>query len=500
MIGQYSKTKEKRNILCFVADSRAFCILFFAAFVLSCVIFAAPAHAADLTVKNVRFGVHKDKTRMVLDLNAITKFRAFVLDSPYRLVIDLPNFNWQAGAISKPPRSGVSSIRQGALQPGISRIVIDLDRPMLVKNAFNLRAGQGAPDRLVVDFAPVTRTKFLADKDKIIGLLDVDAAAASNASPSRSNVMTASKSLPSQDSSAQDAPKPQEKPAETAAAPSSVMANGDFTPAAKRAIAAGRPVRKPLPPANAAAIASAAATSAAPIPVMKKPLVVIDPGHGGVDPGAIGTNGIFEKHITLETAKQLKAALEATGRYRVALTRDRDIYLKLSQRVAIARKKGADLFVSIHADTIDRHNVRGASVYTLSEKASDKQTERLAASENKADLIGGVDLSTEDKQVTSILVDLTMRDTMNQSKFFANTVVKELQSDGVRTLERTHRYAGFAVLKAPDIPSMLIELGFLSNSQEASLLMQRSYRAKIVKALVSGIDAYFEKVRLNQKT
>lgn len=240
----------------------------------------------------------------------------------------------------------------------------------------------------------------------------------------------------------------------------------------------------------------------APVPpaITKKPLIVIDAGHGGVDPGAIGSNGVFEKHITLAAARELQRALNATGRYRAELTRGGDKYLKLYQRVSIARKKKADLFISLHADTIGKSNVTGASIYTLSEKSSDAQTEKLAARENKADLIAGVDLSTEDEEVANILVDLTMRDTMNQSKFFANTIVSEMAGNGLKTLERPHRYAGFAVLKAPDIPSVLIELGFLSNRREAERLSTPAYRHQIIRALIKGIDGYFEKVRINQKT
>lgn len=230
------------------------------------------------------------------------------------------------------------------------------------------------------------------------------------------------------------------------------------------------------------------------IPKAQKYIVVLDPGHGGKDSGAIAKNGLFEKTIVLKLAKELKHHLEQTGRYRVYLTREGDRYIALKKRVAFARQKDADLFVSIHADSIDNRRVSGASVYTLSEKASDKQTARLAARENKSDLIAGIDLSSEDPDVTNILLDLVTRDTTNQSKFFANLIVDELQNHRVKTLQRPHRHAGFAVLKAPDVPAILVESGFMSNAAEAQRLNTVQHRRKLVVSLSDGIDAYFERL------
>jgi len=230
---------------------------------------------------------------------------------------------------------------------------------------------------------------------------------------------------------------------------------------------------------------------------LRKKIIVIDAGHGGNDPGALGAGRLKEKNITLAASRELKRQLEKTGKFKVYLTRDNDRYIKLYKRVAIARMRKADLFLSLHADSIDKPNVRGASIYTLSDKASDKQTAKLAARENQSDLIAGVDLTHEDKDVANILLDLAMRDTMNQSKFFANTVVDQMRRNGVRILERPHRYAGFAVLKAPDVPSVLFEMGFMSNRSEARLLNTTEYRQKIASALVDSIKAYFEKVRQN---
>jgi N-acetylmuramoyl-L-alanine amidase len=261
---------------------------------------------------------------------------------------------------------------------------------------------------------------------------------------------------------------------------------------------------KPVPPApqTQARPAVPPQQSAAVQPLPKPParqaarpkdarhVVAIDAGHGGVDPGTIGKDGTHEKDITLAMARELKSRLEATGRYRVILTRDRDSFLPLRDRFGVARANGAEMFISLHADANPNPTVRGGSVYTLSEVASDKEAEMLAAKENKADLIAGMDLSHENPQVTSILLDLAQRETMNYSATFAAMMVSEL-GKSVQLLGRSHRFAGFAVLKAPDVPSVLFELGYLSNSAEEKLLNQAAYRRKIADGVVRAADRFF---------
>lgn len=221
-----------------------------------------------------------------------------------------------------------------------------------------------------------------------------------------------------------------------------------------------------------------------------KRVVAIDPGHGGVDPGAIGTSGVYEKDITLAMARQLKQVLERSGKYHVLVTRERDIFVRLRERFAIARREGAELFISLHADAIKNRNLRGLSVYSLSETASDAEAEALAQKENKADLIGGIDLSSESPEVTNILINLAQRETMNDSARFAAMLLKEL--DPVTPLlRRSHRFAGFAVLKAPDVPSVLVELGFLSNATDEAQLRNTRHRDKLARGIASGIDAFF---------
>lgn len=222
----------------------------------------------------------------------------------------------------------------------------------------------------------------------------------------------------------------------------------------------------------------------------RKPLIVLDPGHGGVDPGAIGVFGTQEKSITLRAAIILADQLRASGDYDVQLTRSSDRFLKLRERVEIARNAKADLFISLHADSAGSQKAQGLSVYSLSEKASDRTAEALASRENKADVIAGVDLSDERAGTISILIDLAQRETMNRSVRFANQL---LQSTATRVpiLSRAHRQAGFAVLKAPDTPAVLVELGFLSNPDEEQLLNSAIHLTQIAKGVSAAIDNFF---------
>jgi N-acetylmuramoyl-L-alanine amidase len=225
-----------------------------------------------------------------------------------------------------------------------------------------------------------------------------------------------------------------------------------------------------------------------------KKVIVIDPGHGGVDPGAIGSSGSYEKEIVLAAAKTLKRVLEKTGRYYVVLTRENDRFIRLRQRVAVSRASDADLFISVHADSISDKRLRGASIYTLSEQSSDKEAARLAEAENKSDIIAGMDFSDETPEVTNILIDLAQRETMNQSARFAGFLAEELRG-AVHTHRRAHRFAGFAVLKAPDVPSVLLELGYLSNPKEERMLKSLDFQNKVAEALTRGIDRYFKTIQ-----
>jgi N-acetylmuramoyl-L-alanine amidase len=225
----------------------------------------------------------------------------------------------------------------------------------------------------------------------------------------------------------------------------------------------------------------------------RQPVIVIDPGHGGIDPGCIGYSGTYEKTITIATAKEIARLLSASEHYKVVLTRSTDEYVALHDRVIRGRSAHGDLFLSVHADAIPDENVRGASVFTLSEKASDAAAAAVAERENRVDAVVGMEFANQSPEVSSILFDLTRRQTNNRSIGLARELVSVLSSE-VRMLENCHRSAGFAVLKAPDIPSALVEMGCLSNREEDVLLQKASYRAKIAKGIVQSVDAYFKHV------
>jgi N-acetylmuramoyl-L-alanine amidase len=399
--------------------------------------------AAKPAAQGLRVAEHEQRTRLVLDLSAKAQFTLDAQSSPSRLVVDFGELDWAI-----PPtafRRPTGLIRKIQIEPP-ARLVVETTRPAQVSKIFQIEPNEQFGWRFVIDLLPADATPAPAP--------------------------TATPSAPP--ASAPAAPKP--------------------TALAKGKPSAAPPAPAPTTPTTAAAKAPtppqpAPLTDRKPPP--KKPVIAIDPGHGGADPGAIGASGAYEKNITLAMARDLKAKLEIQGRYTVVLTRDRDQFLRLRERSAKARAAGADLFLSLHADALPNPAIQGLSVYTLSETASDSEAQLLAEKENKADLIAGIDLSHEAPEVANILIDLAQRETMNLSAVFAAGAVEELGRQ-IRLLSNTHRFAGFAVLKAPDVPSVLIELGYLSNAQEERLLRSQDYRTKLATGLARAIDRYFE--------
>jgi N-acetylmuramoyl-L-alanine amidase len=221
----------------------------------------------------------------------------------------------------------------------------------------------------------------------------------------------------------------------------------------------------------------------------KRFTVVIDPGHGGIDGGAEGLNGTVEKSITLAFALELRNKLAKTGKYDVFLTRDTDEFLRLDERVRIARQHEADLFISIHADTISRKGIRGATVYTVSDKPSDAEAEATADRENLSDTLAGIDVKEENHEVADILVDLIRRETHTYSVRFARSLVGEL-SPTVELINNPHRSAGFKVLRAPDVPSVLVELGYLSNAKDEEQLRNPDWRDKAADRIAAAIGLF----------
>jgi N-acetylmuramoyl-L-alanine amidase len=398
------------------------------------------AGAAELSVSGLRFGFGGGGTRIVLDTSAQAPFRAFLLNDPPRLVLDLPPAKWKGPAQG---RAGAGSIvrswRSGRLdEGGLTRVVFDLARPALVTSAFPLPASAMAGNRVVVDLSAASPALFSASLSKLWGQRELGG-----------NTLAA-------------------------------------TPSVSRTFSTSFRAGKASPPPEEGRKAGKG---------KRKYVVVIDAGHGGQDPGA-ESGGLQEKRLTLAMAKELARVLESTGRYDAVLTRDSDRYIKLRERLAFSRRKGGDVFISLHADKMpgDR-SVRGTSIYTLSQTASDDETAALAESENQAGVVAGVDLADESADVADILLDLAMREKMNESNVFASAIQRALSAKGVRLLPHAHRSAGFAVLKAPDIPAVLVEMGFLSNPQEARLLDSGAFRASFAGALAEGIDAYFRKMQ-----
>ncbi|HJW40205.1 MAG TPA: N-acetylmuramoyl-L-alanine amidase [Rhizomicrobium sp.] len=243
---------------------------------------------------------------------------------------------------------------------------------------------------------------------------------------------------------------------------------------------------------EAAAEQLAALPPAAPTP--EKHIVVIDAGHGGIDTGTSGVNGLQEKDLVLDEALRLGRELARRPNYTVHLTRDTDVYIPLKERVAIARSWHADLFISLHADSNPDPNVNGLSIYTLSDAGSDKEAVALARKENQSDVIAGVDLGGGNSTVAPILIDLAQRDTMNRSSRFATGAVASLTSMTDILPRQPHRAAAFVVLKAPDVPAVLIELGYLSNQADASQMNAVRWRNSVAGAIAHAVDGYFSPV------
>ena len=279
------------------------------------------------------------------------------------------------------------------------------------------------------------------------------------------------------------------------------VADDSFRPSALNSVEAA-PKQPRTQPAAAETLTMAATSKIILLPTPPRPglkpkstkplLIVVDPGHGGADPGAIAKNGTYEKNVTLAAARALEVMLIELG-YNVVLSRRGDKYLTLSARTEVAQNNNADLFISLHADKHKNRSVRGASVYTLSEKASDAETEALAARENEVDSLFDVSNSDEyEEDVRRILISLVQRTTMTCSAKFAGELIPELKKS-TKLLGRTHRFAGFRVLKAPNVPSVLVEMGYMSNDKDRKMLLSEAGRYALMRRVAQAIEDYFSR-------
>ncbi len=443
----------------------------------------APARAAQLTGIVVTPGV----VTISADGPPAVAFQ-FALGAPYRLVIDLP------ARIAAPVAvDGVGSVlrlRAAMFSPGVARLVIDLSRPLEIVSARSSRGG------LTITLRRTDDAAFAAAVEKGRRALQI--------APGGPDIAPAT--LPAPPAAAVPQPPPSSAQP-IGAQPSGAPANGDFElPAemfgAQPAVKIfGGPPPGVAPPAaaseNPAADAAEAPANALPqrrSPGVrprsgKTPLVIIDAGHGGKDVGSISITGAYEKDATLAIARATARALQRGGRVQVKLTRDDDRFIPLGGRVAIARAARADLFISIHADSAPNALAQGASVYTLSAVASDAVAARLAARENKADIIGGLNLGVMSADVGDIMIDLSRRATGNVSVAFAD-VLQDSLSDQIRFRGEFHHFAGFVVLKAPDVPSVLLETGYISNADDADFLFSTKGQGIIAKGIARAIERH----------
>ncbi len=377
--------------------------------------------------------VEMDGTNMVLHFTGPGgEASGFVLDGPQRVAIDVAGL--EPGGPVAATNERITRVRQGRLAGLGLRIVVDLAQPTVVNGLSYSEDGRS----LTIALGPVGAEEF---------------AAAARAG------------------------------ARTIASP----IGGSPTLAMARQPQRRYEVSVPIGTARAG-LALPAVVGAGDASL---PLVVIDAGHGGHDPGAISPDGRFrEEEVTLAIARRVRDALVASGRVRVALTRDADRFLVLEERYGIARRLNADLFISIHADAAENPDATGASIYTLSEVASDREASRLAARENRANILNGVDLGGTNDDVRSILIDLAQRETMNLSSDFARTLQRTGGND-IPFRTASHRFAGFVVLKAPDMPSVLLETGFITNASDAARITSATGQDAIARGIRQAVLTHF---------
>lgn len=416
------------------------------------------AHAASIVA--VRTWPADEYTRVTLEMDSELKAEHFLLDGPDRLVVDIDGLTLNSTLnelVSKvrPNDPYIGGVRVGQNRPGVVRLVLDLKQPV-APQIFTLKPIGEYKYRLVLDLYPkIAQDPLLAileskDPDPLADVLE---------------------QLAQQSS---DAPVP--------------SVQGQTLP---------QTARKPDLPSPPAGSTRPRPSQPSPPPPQTQPqrrghiLVALDPGHGGEDPGAIGRNGTREKDVVLSIARRLKRIIDATPGMKAYMTRDGDYFVPLHVRVQKARRVKADLFISIHADAWVKPSARGSSVYALSQNGATSTMARMMAQrENEADLIGGVNLGTHNAQVAQVLLDLSTAAQINDSIRVGSKVLSEIGKIN-RLHKRQVERAGFAVLKAPDIPSILVETAFISNPTEESLLRSSKYQDQVARAMFAGIQSYF---------
>ncbi|MEI6737195.1 MAG: N-acetylmuramoyl-L-alanine amidase [Pseudomonadota bacterium] len=458
-------------------------------------VFSGEAFAAITPVNTTKLSAARvwpasEYTRVTLEAKSAFKFQHFFVKDPERLVLDIENIELGEALKTLAAKVGnddpyIKSVRVGINRPNVVRVVLDLKTEVLPQVFAVPPAGEFG-HRLMLDIYPAKPV------DPMLALLNEDTAVFGHGNVDQQTVVANSNTF-------LDAPK-------TASMVSNGSPTKPITPAIATKPGDAMPVSVDNKPAVAATVVTPTATTVDRLP--KKPeapaiiagkqpprpfIVVLDPGHGGEDPGAVGRKGTREKDIVLTISRQLKEKLDDDARFRIALTRDGDFFVPLHQRVQRARRLKADLFVSVHADAFIHPQANGSSVFALSERgATSTAAKWLANKENDADLIGGINLNTRDAGLARILLDLSQTAQINDSLKIGRYVLAQLGE-----VNRLHKpqveQAGFAVLKAPDIPSILIETAFISNPEEERKLRDLVYQAKMADAIAYGIRTYFKK-------
>jgi N-acetylmuramoyl-L-alanine amidase len=407
------------------------------------------AHGAGVLA--VRVWPARDYTRVTLELDAPLQYSHQVIPEPHRLVVDLQGVNLDAAMrdlVSKVRSDDpwIAGVRAGQFRPGVMRIVFDL-REIVRPRLFELEPAGPYRYRLVIDLLPLAEPDALA---LLLGQID---------DPLEGLIASRSSSV--QPSTAIDRP-------ETGAAPAQTW--GRQEPAIR------------------------------PQAALRRFTIALDPGHGGEDPGAIGPAGTYEKDVVLAIARKVRERLREFPDIQVYMTRDADFFVPLSQRVARARAVSADLFVSIHADAFVQPQARGASVFVLSDSSASSMGARwLASRENRADLVGGAAPASANQEAARILIDMSRTAQINQSRQLGSIVLGELRRVGVLHKAAVEQ-AGFAVLRAPDMPSVLVETAFISNPEEERKLRDSAEQARIADALARGIVAYVRRLPMRGRT
>ncbi|MBC7622789.1 MAG: N-acetylmuramoyl-L-alanine amidase [Aeromicrobium sp.] len=440
------------------------------------------AASAPSKVSAARVWPADEYTRVTFEAPAGFKYQHFFVKDPERLVLDIENVELGDALKSLAAKVGaddpyIKSVRVGINRPNVVRVVLDL-RTEVLPQVFAVPPVGEFGHRLMLDIYPAKPV------DSMLALLNADTAmfAASDKDSSKANAP-----IPSDG-------KPGDKPAvagslkEPSKEPSKDSSKDAIKgPSKDLGKDAARDAGKDTPKAPEAPAIIAGRKPPRPF------TVVVDPGHGGEDPGAVGKAGTREKDIVLTISRLLKDKLDHDARFRIALTRDADYFVPLHHRVQRARRMRADLFISVHADAFIHPQANGSSVFALSERgATSTAAKWIANKENDADLIGGINLSTRDSSLARILLDLSTTAQINDSLKLGRYVLSELGE-----VNRLHKpqveQAGFAVLKAPDIPSILIETAFISNPEEERKLRDASYQAKMADAIADGVRTYFKK-------